>query len=1623
MNRIKIAKIYSFGIIIVGFFLIFSTPATACVVDIQEPVFSGGGVVGFLAGIVTDVDTSLPIEGATVSVNTGSSAITLQDGSYLISDVTPGYYLVTTDAAGYSQCTSTEALVEGGYLTIANFQLSPVLKLKAVYPTLGLRGPNDLGVTLKGTGFNTNTRVSMYLDSGNRQSIVGSVQVPNYALNVTVSGSYAYVAGGESGLLVIDISTASTPQLVSSEATPGFARGVAVSGSYAYVTDDAEGFQVMDISTPSAPQLVASVVTPGTYSPGVTVSGSYAYVADYDSGLQIVDISTPSTPNLIGSEDTPSHAYAVAVSGNYAYVADFDSGLQIIDISTPSDPQIIGTGVDTPGPATGVTVSGSYAYVSAYYNGLQVIDISTPSAPEIIGSVDTPDVASSVTVSGNYAYVADRQGGLHVIDISTPSDPKLIASVDTPAYANGVAVLGSYAFVADSWSLQVIDISSLQNTHQLVGSVEMPRSVVGVELSGNYAYLLSSGQGGFQIIDISTPSNPQSIGSVSISLYAMDVTVSGNYAYVSAWTNGLQVIDISSPSNPQLIGFESTPYRPKSAAVSGDYLYVADGSSGLQVMDISTPSDPQLIITGGTPQYAEDVAVSGSYAYVVGGAFSGSSDGGLEVVDISTPSSPQVVGSVDTPSIAYGIAVSGSYAYVADFDSSFQVIDISTPSSPQIVGSLNTPGHAYDVTVSGNYAYVADGGGGLQMIDISAPSNPILIGSVDTLDHAGDVAVSGSYAYVADGSTGLVIVPVPVEIASVFVTSNTELSAFLPSPVMAGSYTLKAFNSSQSHELPGAVSFTDDPDLLNSKAIIVAGGGPDATGGVIWEETKRCANKAYDALILQGYEHGSIYYVSMEAGNAYVNSSNPATMFSDLSYAINVWAADATQVLLYFVDHGQTEQFVLFADADSTQTLSAQELDGWLDNLQSTMTGPVTFVYDACNSGSFISKMRPPDGRERIIITGSSYEPAYFLENGENSFSFQFWDKTILNKGNLGNAFSFARDTMQSYQNAIVEANWDFEGNTNETSDIDIANDRVIRRGTYVYVGVHPYIVSVSEPKVLSVGTSATLWAKGVIDAETVWAQIIPPDVNPADPNLPITDLPSIPLTYSEADDLYTGVYDGFAVDGTYIIVIKAKITQEIYSYVQGSSSVQTIYSAPRYTSVTKTSGVSAIEPDSHEEDDAYSQANVIVVNAYTPQSHNFHDVGDLDWVKFYGLSSEIYKIKAYSLGVFCDGIIEVYDSDGSTLLAGPKNDAGPGEDEYVEWTCPQDGVYYVKISNANSNFGENVKYELKVYRPIGGEPGNLIGRVTDSLNNGIGNATLKTSLGSTISFPNGYYWLVLPSGTHSVTVTANGYSPGQDDVTIQSGNDTPKDFELTSDPDTDEDGIPDSIDPDDDNDGMPDDWEILYSLNPLFDDSAAHADSDTYTNLQEYLAGSDPTNGSSYPQTTIVNLKKGFNLVAIPAEVSVQSDLRDWVPVIGDISQIEKVMAYDAQAEKYAMLIPGEPSNPSVILQGDEGLIVYAKQDQEVSFTSVLCSGADLNQGFNLIGIACPPENYTAFQLLTALGSSNVTSIQRYSTDNGMFETAGYDQSSNPSGVDFPIIAGEGYFIYMKQAVLDFSF
>jgi len=118
---------------------------------------------------------------------------------------------------------------------------------------------------------------------------------------------------------------------VGSADTPSSAVDVHVSGNYAYVTDLDSGLQVINISDPTSPTIVGSADTPSGAG-SVHITGNYAYVASTE--LHVIEISNPINPTIVGSADTPGWANGVHVTGNYAYVS-VGSGLQVLSVFKP----------------------------------------------------------------------------------------------------------------------------------------------------------------------------------------------------------------------------------------------------------------------------------------------------------------------------------------------------------------------------------------------------------------------------------------------------------------------------------------------------------------------------------------------------------------------------------------------------------------------------------------------------------------------------------------------------------------------------------------------------------------------------------------------------------------------------------------------------------------------------------------------------------------------------------------------------------------------------------------------------------------------------------------------------------------------------------------------------------------------------------------------------------------------------------------------------------------------------------------------------------------------------------------------------------------------------------------
>ena len=245
-------------------------------------------------------------------------------------------------------------------------------------------------------------------------TVLASIVVPSRVEDVIINGLYAYVAVGDSGLLIFDISNPEDPKEVCSFNTDGPTLGIVINGSYAYVANGRIGLCIMDISDPVNPTEIGLFDAYGGVC-DVAVNGSYAYVAAGSDGLRVIDITNPAVPKETDYVTTGSSALSLVVSDSYVYVVDLRNGLCIINISNPSDLKATGL-LDTGDMAQDVAVSGSYAYVADILNGLLIIDISDPAKPIEVGfykdGIYTPE---SVAVSGSYIYLVDYSFGLHII--------------------------------------------------------------------------------------------------------------------------------------------------------------------------------------------------------------------------------------------------------------------------------------------------------------------------------------------------------------------------------------------------------------------------------------------------------------------------------------------------------------------------------------------------------------------------------------------------------------------------------------------------------------------------------------------------------------------------------------------------------------------------------------------------------------------------------------------------------------------------------------------------------------------------------------------------------------------------------------------------------------------------------------------------------------------------------------------------------------------------------------------------------------------------------------------------------------------------------------------------------
>jgi hypothetical protein len=247
-------------------------------------------------------------------------------------------------------------------------------------------------------------------------SLAGGIGT-RFAQSVFIQDHMAYVADGASGVRLIDVSPAwakgGKPVDVGAYRPGGTVSRAVAQGTLLFVAAGDRGVQILDVSTPSAPTVVSSVRTRDASD--VLVNGSWAFVADGAGGVRILDMADPASPVMLPAV-IRTDASRLAFTGSLL-VAAGDSGVSFIDVSDPKAPRLESRyATDS---AQSVAVRGSLVYVAEGYRGLTVLDVSRPERPAVVTTCE--DVfAGGVAVKGDYAIVADPRG-LRIVQVLIPS--------------------------------------------------------------------------------------------------------------------------------------------------------------------------------------------------------------------------------------------------------------------------------------------------------------------------------------------------------------------------------------------------------------------------------------------------------------------------------------------------------------------------------------------------------------------------------------------------------------------------------------------------------------------------------------------------------------------------------------------------------------------------------------------------------------------------------------------------------------------------------------------------------------------------------------------------------------------------------------------------------------------------------------------------------------------------------------------------------------------------------------------------------------------------------------------------------------------------------------------------
>lgn len=284
-----------------------------------------------------------------------------------------------------------------------------------------------------------------------RFTVLNSVKTQGYPHDFAVQGNYLYVADGQAGLAIYDISDPKSPKLSARIMDSlNVVWGVEVRDSLAFLAYGYKELVIVNTSDHQNPKIVGILEYPQPgYGYDLALQDSWVYVAA-EAQFIAVNISDPHYPNLRFQYYYPRNCRSLTIDHNRNTIYVACEQLGIASWRGDTFPPIPVGYFDTPGNARGVVSADSVVMIADGRNGLIVVDAREPELIRQIGYISLPGYASSVTVSDSLAFVACGSGGVNIVNWATPPSPFVMGQIPTPyAYKAGALPDSEYFIILD----------------------------------------------------------------------------------------------------------------------------------------------------------------------------------------------------------------------------------------------------------------------------------------------------------------------------------------------------------------------------------------------------------------------------------------------------------------------------------------------------------------------------------------------------------------------------------------------------------------------------------------------------------------------------------------------------------------------------------------------------------------------------------------------------------------------------------------------------------------------------------------------------------------------------------------------------------------------------------------------------------------------------------------------------------------------------------------------------------------------------------------------------------------------------------------------------------------------